>query len=280
MADPVFARDQAPALDDKVTTPNNKRKRPSMENQQGRAAPSFGKEMDFSGTAGDNINLDAEFNALTEHGNTEANTNGSGGAREASDTAAAALSAYNGLTVPQPTEMTFQSQPTAGDHSTFNIADQSPFMDMKQTPQQGAGNTSPSQSTPSSSKPAVGTDEWHRLRRDNHKEVERRRRETINEGINELAKIVPGCEKNKGSILQRAVQFITQLKENEAQNIEKWTLEKLLTEQAIAELSASVDKADAGRAWQECDIYKRACEQNGIVPDDIRNREAEEADES
>jgi hypothetical protein len=67
--------------------------------------------------------------------------------------------------------------------------------------------------------------------------VERRRRETINEGINELAKIVPGCEKNKGSILQRAVQYIQQLKENETQNIEKWTLEKLLTEQAIQQLS-------------------------------------------
>lgn len=75
--------------------------------------------------------------------------------------------------------------------------------------------------------------------------VERRRRETINEGINELAKIVPGCEKNKGSILQRAVQYITQLRENETKNIEKWTLEKLLTEQAIAELSGSVDKLKA-----------------------------------
>ncbi|KAI4785735.1 hypothetical protein E4T44_14035, partial [Aureobasidium sp. EXF-8845] len=122
------------------------------------------------------------------------------------------------------------------------------------------GEGSPS-ATPSGLRPAVGTDEWHKVRRDNHKEerrvivsvdylltmdtVERRRRETINEGINELAKIVPGCEKNKGSILQRAVQFITQLKENESQNIEKWTLEKLLTEQAIAELSGSCDRLKA-----------------------------------
>ncbi len=105
--------------------------------------------------------------------------------------------------------------------------------------------------------------------------VERRRRETINEGINELAKIVPGCEKNKGSILQRAVQFITQLKENEQQNIEKWTLEKLLTEQAITELSASCDKfkAECQRAWDECQIYKRACENNGILPDEIKERQ-------
>jgi hypothetical protein len=98
--------------------------------------------------------------------------------------------------------------------------------------------------------------------------VERRRRETINEGINELAKIVPGCEKNKGSILQRAVSFITQLKENEDQNIEKWTLEKLLTEQAIAELSASNDKlkAECERAWREVETWKKTCQSAGLAP--------------
>ncbi|ORX95235.1 hypothetical protein K493DRAFT_283003 [Basidiobolus meristosporus CBS 931.73] len=90
-------------------------------------------------------------------------------------------------------------------------------------------------------KPPVGSDEWHRLRRESHKEVERRRRETINEGINEIAKLVPGCEKNKGSILSRAVQYIQQLKDNESTNIEKWTLEKLLTDQAINELSNQVE---------------------------------------
>lgn len=96
--------------------------------------------------------------------------------------------------------------------------------------------------------------------------VERRRRETINEGINELAKIVPGCEKNKGSILQRAVSFITQLKDNESQNIEKWTLEKLLTEQAIAELSASNDKLkiECERAWREAESWKKICQSTGI----------------
>jgi hypothetical protein len=91
--------------------------------------------------------------------------------------------------------------------------------------------------------------------------VERRRRETINEGINELAKIVPGCEKNKGSILQRAVQFITQLKENEQQN--------------ITELSGSCDKfkTECHRAWEEVNIWKRACENAGITPDEIKERQ-------
>jgi hypothetical protein len=105
--------------------------------------------------------------------------------------------------------------------------------------------------------------------------VERRRRETINEGINELQKIVPGCEKNKGSILQRAVQYITQLKDNESQNIEKWTLEKLLLDQAINELSASCDrlKGDYQRAWDEKELYKQACEENNIVPPQLKDRE-------
>ena len=96
--------------------------------------------------------------------------------------------------------------------------------------------------------------------------VERRRRETINEGINELAKIVPGCEKNKGSILQRAVQYITQLRDNETRNIEKWTLEKMLTDQALSEVTSSLDKLkdDLHRARSSAEQYKRICLDNGI----------------
>ncbi len=98
--------------------------------------------------------------------------------------------------------------------------------------------------------------------------MERRRRETINEGINELAKIVPNCEKNKGSILARAVSFIQQLKENESQNIEKWTLEKLLTEQAIAELSQSNDKLkqECERLYRELETWKKVAQNAGLQP--------------
>lgn len=90
--------------------------------------------------------------------------------------------------------------------------------------------------------------------------MERRRRETINESISELARIVPGCEKNKGKILERTVTYIQQLKENEANNIEKWTLEKLLTDQAISELSATNQKlkAECDRLWQEMNVWKQA----------------------
>ena len=111
-----------------------------------------------------------------------------------------------------------------------------------------------------------------------HDSVERRRRETINEGINELAKIVPGCEKNKGSILQRAVQYIGQLKDAETTNLEKWTLEKLLLDQAINELSQTCDrlKTDYQKAWEEKEAYKNACEENGIAVE-VKAREGSDA---
>ncbi|CAL1698343.1 unnamed protein product [Somion occarium] len=94
-------------------------------------------------------------------------------------------------------------------------------------------------------------DEWTRQRKDNHKEVERRRRGNINEGINELGRIVPNGsgEKAKGAILSRAVQYIHHLKENEARNIEKWTLEKLLMDQAMGDLQAQLEEMK--KLWEE-----------------------------
>ncbi|PIS56305.1 hypothetical protein CJI97_001553 [Candidozyma auris] len=112
---------------------------------------------------------------------------------------------------------------------------------------------------PANSKPPHGSDEWHRIRRENHKEVERRRRDSINAGIKELAALIPTPDTNKAQILQRAVEFIKRLKENENNNIEKWTLEKLLTEQAVSELNASNEKlkAELERAYREIDSLRR-----------------------
>ncbi|KAF2836892.1 hypothetical protein M501DRAFT_938662 [Patellaria atrata CBS 101060] len=252
---------------------SNKRKRESVDNAGGRPAPNTS-----------NSNLD--FSALTQHNNDHSlHQNGTSTLGNASDTAAAALSHYS-MTVPQSTELSFQSQTSSGDNerplsASFSMGDHnlqhSPHLTdfssldaLKAGTQQSGADSS---QNPPASKPAVGSDEWHKVRRDNHKEVERRRRETINEGINELAKIVPGCEKNKGSILQRAVSFINQLKENESQNIEKWTLEKLLTEQAIAELSASCDKfkLECQRAWREVEIYKKALADRGVDVEELKN---------
>ncbi|KAJ7219977.1 hypothetical protein GGX14DRAFT_515294 [Mycena pura] len=108
---------------------------------------------------------------------------------------------------------------------------------------------------------AMGTDEWTRQRKDNHKEVERRRRGNINEGINELGRIVPSGsgEKAKGAILSRAVQYIHHLKENEARNIEKWTLEKLLMDQAMGDLQVQLD--EIRRMWEEERMARQRAEQ-------------------
>ncbi|KAF8164214.1 hypothetical protein BJ912DRAFT_814027, partial [Pholiota molesta] len=74
------------------------------------------------------------------------------------------------------------------------------------------------------------------------KEVERWRRgnindsEGINEGINELSRIVPSGsgEQAKGVILTRAVQYIHHLKKNEARNIGKWTPLEVSSRQAFS----------------------------------------------
>jgi len=257
----------------------NKRKRESREHAS-RPAPGESSRVNTSASAADLSDQNtaaflAAHNAQADESMQNSSLdfglqqNGAASSSNAGDTAAAALAHYS-MTVPQATELSFQATGSSGEGTSFALGDHGVHQ-----PQHG--NSVPNDSPPNASghKPTVGSDEWHKVRRDNHKEVERRRRETINEGINELAKIVPGCEKNKGSILQRAVQFITQLKENESQNIEKWTLEKLLTEQAITELSGSCEKfkAEMQRAWDEVEIYKRACRNAGIVPPEIKDRE-------
>ncbi|KNC98704.1 uncharacterized protein SPPG_06382 [Spizellomyces punctatus DAOM BR117] len=126
--------------------------------------------------------------------------------------------------------------------------------------QAAAAQAISSPGTPSNSKAPVGSEEWLRQRRENHKEVERRRRETINDGINELAKLIPEGEKNKGRILSRAVQYIHQLKEQESTNLEKWTLEKLLCEQAIQELSAQVESLKAENEQLRSQLAMQAAE--------------------
>ncbi|KAL6302546.1 hypothetical protein BKA93DRAFT_736532 [Sparassis latifolia] len=106
----------------------------------------------------------------------------------------------------------------------------------------------------------MSNDEWTRQRKDNHKEVERRRRGNINEGINELGRIVPNGsgEKAKGAILSRAVQYIHHLKENEARNIEKWTLEKLLMDQAMGDLQAQLE--EMRRLWEDERLARQRAE--------------------
>ncbi|KAK4146303.1 uncharacterized protein C8A04DRAFT_35024 [Dichotomopilus funicola] len=286
---------QHPDLSEVSTSPGQKRKRTaessspdSRRSKRGVAAASMaggdsdtqtflGDTVSIAQAAHDHVNVD-DFSALAQA--TAADHENAADTSNASSTAAAALNMYPSLHVPQSTEEAFANQPTPETHhdeSSFNGHSVSqappgglplppPPSTIQQPPPNGVQSQEQRYSAPPSAKPAVGSEEWHKMRKDNHKEVERRRRETINEGINELAKIVPGCEKNKGSILQRAVAFITQLKENESQNIEKWTLEKLLTEQAIAELSQSNDKLkqECERLYRELDTWKQIAQSAGL----------------
>lgn len=64
---------------------------------------------------------------------------------------------------------------------------------------------------------AAETAEARQHKRENHRLIERRRRETINNGISELARILPDQPKNRGTIILKAVEYIDELKQNVAQ---------------------------------------------------------------
>ena len=53
---------------------------------------------------------------------------------------------------------------------------------------------------------------------------------------------MPGADKNKSKIINQAAEYIAALKNNEASNLEKWTLDKLMTEKTIRELQGEADR--------------------------------------
>ncbi|KAL8700944.1 MAG: hypothetical protein Q9201_005182, partial [Fulgogasparrea decipioides] len=271
---------------------SKKRKREMADMGTGgpQSAPKRGSASSMNGNNHENNNLfldssnSNDFSNLSQQLQAATSQNHGLPTTGVSNTAAAALAGIMPqMTIPQPTDMSFAS--TASNTEADRHFDSSFDMggDSGGHGQHGQGgsqynlNSFPGNTAAQvqaaressngvSHKPSVGTEEWHKVRRDNHKEVERRRRETINEGINELAKIVPGCEKNKGSILQRAVEYITQLKTNEQRNLEKWTQEKMLTEGVVSELSTSVDglKRELERARREAGVWKKIAVDAGL----------------
>ncbi|CEH12925.1 Helix loop helix transcription factor EB [Ceraceosorus bombacis] len=87
--------------------------------------------------------------------------------------------------------------------------------------------------------------------KDKHKEVERRRREVLSQNIETLASLVPGIDPKqpKSTLLQKVNEYIIKLKKEDHSNLEKWTLEKLLMDQAMSDLQAQFDdlKRENGR---------------------------------
>lgn len=129
----------------------------------------------------DHSSNNIDFSALAQHAG-DHNLHQNGGAAE---TAGAAL--HYSMTVPTATELSFQSQASTGegerqlgasfgmsDHSVqqhHGLPDFSGLEALKggsQPPSSAAENQSPPNATPH--KPPVGSEEWHKVRRDNHKE--------------------------------------------------------------------------------------------------------------
>ncbi|GCE99491.1 basic helix-loop-helix protein [Zygosaccharomyces mellis] len=113
---------------------------------------------------------------------------------------------------------------------------------------------------------ATGSDEWRKQRKDSHKEVERRRRENINTAINKLSELLPVKESSKATVLARAAEYIQKLKETESANIDKWTLQKLLSEQNQSRLSTANERLqdELGRAYKEIESLRQRLKEAGI----------------
>ncbi|CAI6593470.1 BFH_HP2_G0029910.mRNA.1.CDS.1 [Saccharomyces cerevisiae] len=122
------------------------------------------------------------------------------------------------------------------------------------------------------------TDEWKKQRKDSHKEVERRRRENINTAINVLSDLLPVRESSKAAILARAAEYIQKLKETDEANIEKWTLQKLLSEQNASQLASTNEKLqeELGNAYKEIEYMKRVLRKEGIEYEDMHTHKKQE----
>lgn len=96
--------------------------------------------------------------------------------------------------------------------------------------------------------------------------VERRRREVINEGIENIAKIVPGTEKNKGAILQRTHQYVGELQAK----VSGFDNERATFEIALKELTNRLDrmKERARNAWAESAKWQQRARDAGLPFDD------------
>ena len=172
---------------------HNKRKRDAHDMAGGRAAPGMVQDNEFAQhyLADDNVdatddvmNFAAAFSHHTVDPNDAANqVGGDGTGQSASDTAAAAMAQYHTMTVPQSTEQSFMTHPEGDkqssiDQSTSNPQQrQSSFGDFDTSAIRSSppnGDTSPTSvlAGMSAPKPPVGSEEWHKVRKDNHKEGE------------------------------------------------------------------------------------------------------------
>jgi len=135
---------------------------------------------------------EAEVPVAHSHAHPHSLVGGGGNGQSASDTAAAAMAQYHTMTVPQSTEQTFMARTDddlVGDETLSELLAKGPSGPAPRTSSFGDftaevskdGQSSPNEDTSptgefgrtssaSERKPTVGSDEWHKVRRDNHKE--------------------------------------------------------------------------------------------------------------
>jgi bHLH factor len=164
MIDTTAVATTGDSIYDHMAATNNKRKRGSLEQQDsGRQAP--------GAVAADAPELtqyeDGGLSQLIAHNNAEGHMNGGNPNQSATDTATAALAYTHGLP-----DLQFTTQTTADNNDGAFQGGASFSLDALKDGSQGANPTqvSPTSAPSSATKPPVGSDEWHKVRRDNHKE--------------------------------------------------------------------------------------------------------------
>lgn len=178
---------EQPDLSQLTNSPGQKRKRASesaspdsRRNKRGAPAATMTvpetdsfleSTVQIAQAAHDHVNVE-DFSALAQ---ATAEHNDPADTANASSTAAAALNMYPTLHVPPTTEETFAAQAgveTHHDDNSFNATVNQPDgLPLATGPLQPPnGIQEPRYGTGPNPKPAVGSEEWHKMRKDNHKE--------------------------------------------------------------------------------------------------------------
>lgn len=74
-------------------------------------------------------------------------------------------------------------------------------------------------------------------RRENHRLIEKRRRETINNGINELAEVLPDHSKKRSTVILKSIEYINELKQLNSTISEERDLLKARNQELVNELA-------------------------------------------
>ncbi|KAL3232116.1 Centromere-binding protein 1 [Nakaseomyces bracarensis] len=130
--------------------------------------------------------------------------------------------------------------------------------------------------------------DWRKIRKESHKEVERRRRETINLAIDNLRKLLPKPEYSKAGILTSAAALIKKLKESESNHMNKWAISRIVAEQTKTSSEKAQEKMSEAldQSYKEIIRLRSILEENNIkfedkfiIPEDALTAKPEKKEE-